>query len=106
MIRLQAMARPEPRTDAEPITIAVVASEHGPYAMFDVVSVTGTGAVLRGPLLLELGERLTLRVTRGAEAVEVGGRVGTVTRGDGHGEPLTEIVFDDSAAPRLRPIVA
>ena len=60
------MVRPEPTPAADAITIAVVGSEHGPYAMFDVVAVTTSGATLRGPLLLELNKRLTLRVRGGS----------------------------------------
>ena len=99
------MARPELTPAAAPITIAVVGAERGPYAMFDVVTVTGAGATLRGPLLLELGERLTLRVSRGDQSVDVGARVGGVKRGDAHTESTTEVVFDDGAAARLTPIV-
>jgi hypothetical protein len=99
------MARPEPTPAAAPITIAVVGAERGPYAMFDVVAVTDTGATLRGPLLLELGERLTLRVTRGDRSIDVDARVGGVKRGDAHAEPITDVVFDDGAAAKLRPIV-
>lgn len=99
------MARPEPTSAADAITIAVVGSEHGPYAMFDVVTVTMAGATLRGPLLLELGERLTLRVSRGERSVDVSARVGGVKRGDGHAEPTTDIVFDDGNASQLSPIV-
>jgi hypothetical protein len=99
------MARPEPSAAAAAITITVVGSDHGPYAMFDVVAVTTSGATLRGPLLLELGERLTLRVSRSGNSVDVPGRVGGVKKGDGHSEPTTDIVFDDGHGPRLSPIV-
>lgn len=99
------MARPEPTPAAAPITIAVVGADRGPYAMFDVVTVTTSGATLRGPLLLELGERLTLRITRGDQSVDVAARVGGLKRGDAHTEPTLDVVFDDGAAARLRPIV-
>lgn len=99
------MARPEPTMAAAPITIAVVGAERGPYAMFDVVTVTSAGATLRGPLLLELGEHLTLRVTRGEQSIDVGARVGGVKRGDAHTESTTDVVFDDGVAPRLTTIV-
>lgn len=99
------MVRPEPTPAADAITIAVVGSEHGPYAMFDVVAVTTSGATLRGPLLLELGERLTLRVSRGDQSVDVPARIGGVKRGDGHAEPTIDVVFDDGNASRLSPIV-
>jgi hypothetical protein len=100
------MARPEPTPATAPITISVVGSERGPYAMFDVVTVTSAGATLRGPLLLELGERLTLRVSRGEKHVDVDARVGGVKRGDAHTESTTDVVFDDGAAARLNGIVS
>lgn len=99
------MARPEPMAAADAITIAVVGSESGPYAMFDVVAVTTSGATLRGPLLLEVGERLTLRVSRGDKSIDVPARVGGVKRGDGHAEPTTDVIFDDGNGSRLSPIV-
>jgi hypothetical protein len=99
------MARPEPTPAAAPITISVVGSECGPYAMFDVVTVTSAGATLRGPLLLELGEHLTLRISRGERTVDVGARIGGVKRGDAHTESTTDVIFDDGAGARLTPIV-
>jgi len=105
MIGLPEMARPEPTPEAAPITIAVVGVECGPYAMFDVVTVTGTGATLRGPLLLELGERLTLRVSRGGTSIDVAARIGTVRRGDAHTDSTTDVIFDDDTAARLTAIV-
>jgi hypothetical protein len=99
------MARPEPTPAAAAISISVVGSEQGPYAMFDVVAVTTSGATLRGPLLLELGERLTLRVSRGDKSVDVAARIGAVKRGDGHSEPTTDVVFDDGNGAQLTPIV-
>jgi hypothetical protein len=99
------MARPEPTPAAAAITVAVVGAETGPYAMFDVVTVTTSGATLRGPLLLELGERLTLRVSRGDQSVDVAARIGGVKRGDGHSEPTTDVIFDDGVGARLSPIV-
>jgi hypothetical protein len=100
------MARPElTPAAAAAITISVVGSEQGPYAMFDVVTVTTSGATLRGPLLLELGERLTLRVSRGDKSVDVAARIGGMKRGDGHSEPTTDVVFEDGNASQLSPIV-
>jgi hypothetical protein len=99
------MARPEPTPAAAPITIAVVGAERGPYAMFDVVTVSRAGATLRGPLLLELGERLTLRLTRGEQSIDVGARVEGLVRGDAHTEPTTDVIFDDAMASQLTTIV-
>lgn len=91
--------------EAPPITIAVVGAERGPYAMFDVVTVTAAGATLRGPLLLELGERLTLRVSRAGQSIDVDAKVGGVKRGDAHTESTTDVIFDDGAAAKLRPVL-
>ncbi|HVK76826.1 MAG TPA: hypothetical protein VM734_26050 [Kofleriaceae bacterium] len=100
------MVRPEPTPAPEAVTVAVIVRDRSPYAMFDAIEVTATTARLRGPLLLELGERLRLRVARGATAVEVGARVTAVQRGDGHADPVTDLRFDDEAAGSLRPIVS
>ncbi len=99
------MARPEPTAAAAAITIAVIGIDSGCYEMFDVVAATGDGATLRGPLLLELGERLNLRLSRGDQSVDVIARVGNVKRGDGHSEPTIDVIFEDGAAARLVPIV-
>ncbi len=99
------MARPEPTPATDAVTVAVVVAGRAPYAMFDALEVTATGARLRGPLLLELGERLRLRVARGAQAVELGARVVEVRRGDGPDDPVTDVVFDDGSAAALRPIL-
>ncbi len=97
-----ALADPTPAA----ITVAVVGAEHGVYTMFDVVRVTASAATLRGPLLLEVGERLTLRVSRGERWVDVGARVSGVRRSDDHAEPTTDVAFDDGAAARLSPLVS
>jgi hypothetical protein len=99
------MARPEPTPAADAVTVAVIVPGRDPYAMFDAVEVTPTGGALRGPLLLELGERLRLRVARGERTVDVDARVVAVRRGDGRGEPVTEVAFDDASAATLRPLI-
>jgi len=98
------MATPEATQIAEPVTVVVIVAERDPYAMFDAVEVTSTGARLRGPLLLEVGERLTLRVARGEQSVEVAARVTSVERAD-HADPITGVSFVDPL-DRLAPLLA
>ena len=58
----------------------------GEYDMFDVRSVDLDGdvqsAVLSGPLFLEIGETLTLRVMNGKEKVDLTARVQSVATAD------------------------
>ena len=98
------MAKPEPGAHRA-ITAAVVVSGREPYTMFDARDVTATSARLRGPLLLEVGEAFTLRMSHGAVAVEVSTRVVEVVRGDGHGEPELVVAFAASDASKLAPLV-
>ena len=103
------MVQPEPTpsegTQRPPITASVVVSGHDPYAMYDAREVTTTGARLRGPLLLEIGESFTLRMIRGAIAVDVATRVTEVIRGDGHDEPEIVVAFAAGDAHKLAPLV-
>ncbi len=72
--RMSAVTELSPRA----IRAAIVGGDDGGgevYEMFDVVSVDTAGARLSGPLLLEIGEVLTLRLSRGELRVEVQGRV-------------------------------
>lgn len=87
------------------ITAAVVVAGRDPYAMFEAREVTRASARLRGPLLLEVGEAFTLRMTRGAVAVEVATKVTQVVRGDGHGEPEIVVAFAAGDAGKLAPLV-
>ncbi|MBE7450647.1 MAG: hypothetical protein HS111_17625 [Kofleriaceae bacterium] len=99
-----ALADPTPAA----ITVAVVGAERGVWTrVFDVVRVTASAATLRAPLLLEVGERLTLRVSRGERSVDVGARpVQRRAQGDDHAGPTTDVAFDDGAAARLSPLVS
>lgn len=97
---------PERKPDGSPaITASVVVAGRDPYAMFDAREVTRTSARLRGPLLLEVGEAFTLRMTRGEVAVEVPTKVTQVVRGDGHGEPELVVSFAAGDAGKLAPLV-
>ena len=84
------MAQPERSPSAASMTVSVRIEGRPPYAMFEVVELTATTARLRSPLLLELGEHVALRVTRGDRSVDVEGRVVEVEKGEG-GEPVSTV---------------
>jgi hypothetical protein len=90
--------------DLAQVKVAVRLDGREPYAMFELVALTDGGATLRGPLMLELGEQLALRLTRGDRSVDVEGRITAVDRGDGHADPVTTIELTDRAA--LDPLLA
>ncbi len=50
----------------------------GEYTMFDLRSLDEDGAVLDGPLYLEIGETLELRVEKGDKSIEILARVHAV----------------------------
>ncbi len=50
----------------------------GEYTMFDLQSLDEDGAVLEGPLFLEVGETLKLRVEKGDSSIELMARVHAV----------------------------
>lgn len=78
--------------------VVVVVDEHGaeaagaPYEMFDVESIDVGGARLVAPLLLEIGEEITLRVERGAARAEVRARVAAVERGEREAVSIVEFI--------------
>jgi hypothetical protein len=83
----------------------VLAGPAAPYRMFDVDDLDLHGARLRGPLLLEIGEEVTLRLSRGDAEAEVQARVTAVERGAG--DPVSVLAFvGDDAGARVRAIVA
>lgn len=93
------MARPEgSAAPTSQVEVAVRLDGRDPYAMFDVVGLTTTEARLRGPLMLEVGEQVTLRLTRAARTVDVQGRISAVTRGEDHADPVTTVELIDGAA--------
>lgn len=94
-----------PPSEPDRITAAVVVDGRDPYAMYEARQVTAISARLRGPLLLEVGESFTLRMTRGAIAVDVTTRVTEVIRGDGHAEPELIVAFAAGDAAKLGPLV-
>lgn len=98
------MAQSEP--DAKPaVAAAVVVNGRDPYAMYDVLALTSERARLRGPLLLEVGEAFTLRLSRGATTVEVPTKVAEVVRNGAHAEPELIVTFAPAYAARLAPLV-
>jgi hypothetical protein len=85
------------------VRAAILAPEgDGRYEMFDVASVDAAGARLVGPLLLEIGEEITLRLSRGDAEVDVKARVTAVERGGR--DPVSVVRFVGSTD--LRPIVS
>ena len=79
---MSAALAPSPGT----VRVAIVVGDGGgdqAYEVFDVVSVDTAGARVTGPLLLEVGEELTLRLTRGELRATVRGRVAAHQRAPG-----------------------
>ena len=92
---------------AAPVRVMVAAHADGgtPYAMFDVESVDPEGARLKGPLLLEVGEQVTLTLARGADAVEVKACVTSVERGDRDAVSIVSFVVENGTAERVRTLL-
>lgn len=72
-----------PSTGTVRVAIVDVGDADHAYELFDVVSVDTAGARVTGPLLLEIGEELTLRLTRGELRATVRGRVAAHQRAPG-----------------------
>jgi hypothetical protein len=92
-----------------PVRVLVAAHADGgtPYAMFDVESVDLEGARLKGPLLLEVGEEITLRLARGADEVEVRACVTSVERGERDAVSIVAFDFDEGgASDRVRALIS
>jgi hypothetical protein len=91
--------------DRMPVRVSVVGPADGTaYEIFTVESLDLAGARLTGPLSLELGEEITLRLSRGDAQAEVTARVSGLERGE-H-EATAVVTFTDAdAADRVRPVV-
>ncbi|HVV84290.1 MAG TPA: hypothetical protein VHE35_14555 [Kofleriaceae bacterium] len=98
------MAQPVGTEAPSQVAVAVRVAGRAPYAMFDLVRLTSSAALLRGPLMLELGEQLTLLLEKGDRKVEVEGRITAVERGDGHEDPVTTVELGDATA--IAPLLA
>jgi hypothetical protein len=72
---------------------ASVLGGDGGYEMFDVVEIDDRGARLVGPLLLEVGEEITLRLAKGGADVELRARVTRVERGEREAATLVTFVI-------------
>ncbi len=100
----------EPPATAGPARPRIVASVLssadgvGPYQMFDVVTLDTTGARLTGPLLLEIGEEVTLRLVCGASQFDVKARVTSFEPGEHETTSVVSFV-DAVAAERVRTVV-
>jgi hypothetical protein len=85
---------------ADPGTAAVLGASAGDrYEMFDVAAIDEDGARLVGPLLLEIGEEITLRLTRDERVVELRARITGVERAGGEAVSLVRFVDRSSPAP-------
>lgn len=97
------MAPPgKPNDDA--IRADVVIAGRAPYAMYTATAVSPLSARLRGPLLLEIGEAFTLRMSRAAVAVEVPTKVVEVVRSE-HGESEMVVAFAEADRAKLAPLL-
>ena len=76
---------------ATPLRIAVVDGSRGEYDMFDFERVDGESIFVRGPVLLEIGEMLSLALRRGGETVVV--RVRVTRHHDQAGDGVTELAL-------------
>lgn len=87
------------------VRVSVVGPADGTaYEIFSVESVDLAGARLIGPLSLEIGEEITLRLSRGDAHAEVTARVAGVERGEREATAVVTFV-DDDAADKVRPVV-
>ncbi|MCB9559583.1 MAG: hypothetical protein H6709_19810 [Kofleriaceae bacterium] len=100
-------ASPSPGATA-PAALAVavlgLGQDAAAYEMFDVVSLDVAGARLAGPLLLEIGEELTLRLSRGATSVQLRARITGHSRGERGMVSAVDFV-EPGAAERVRAVV-
>ena len=93
---------------AGPVRVLVAAHADGgaPYAMFDVESVDLDGARLKGPVLLEIGEQVTLTLARGGDQLEVKACVTSVERGERDAVSVVAFETDENGtAERLRAVI-
>lgn len=90
------MASPDDKPPS--IQVAVCVDGRDPYKLFEVVELTASKARLRGPLMLERGEQLSLKFTRAGRSAVAEGKIVEVARGDGHTDPVTTVEIADDAA--------
>ena len=74
------------------------------YEMFSVESLDAAGARLTGPLALEIGEEIVLRLVRGDAKADVKARVAKIERGAREATSVVKFVEAD-AAERVRPVI-
>lgn len=98
------VAQPSSSSKDDAIRAAVVIAGRTPYAMYTATAVSPLSARLRGPLLLEIGETFTVRMSRAAIAVEVATKVVEVVRGE-HGESEMLIAFAEADRGKLAPLL-
>jgi hypothetical protein len=81
--------------------IAIVTGERTPYDMFDIESFAVGSVRVRTPLLLEIGEEVSLRIERGNESTIVRARVAGHDASGDEAVTTLSVVGDDSVARRL-----
>ena len=96
---------PPGNSNDDAIRAAVVIAGRALYAMYTATAMSPLSARLRGPLLLEIGETFTVRMSRAAVAVEVPTKVVEVVRND-HGDSEMVIAFTEADRPKLAPLLA
>jgi hypothetical protein len=95
---------PPGNSNDDAIRAAVVIAGRPPYAMYTATAVSPLSARLRGPLLLEIGEAFTVRMSRASVAVEVLTKVVEVVRND-HGDSEMVIAFTEAERAKLAPLL-
>ncbi len=96
---------PPGNSNDDAIRAAVVIAGRPPYAMYVATAVSPLSARLCGPLLLEIGEAFTVRMSRAAVAVEVATTVVEVVR-NAHGDSEMVIAFAEADRATLAPLLA
>jgi hypothetical protein len=95
------MSAPSVQREPQAARVAIVSGQRAPYDMFDVDAIEASAVRVRGPLLLEIGEEISLRIERGGESAVVKARV---TSHDAVGDDTvtTLSIVDDAVPERLR----
>ena len=99
------MSAPSTKLDTAPLRVALVQGQRAPYDMFDVDGVDADDVRVRGPMLLEVGEEVQLRVERGSQTALIRARVSahdvaSKGRGAGHDVVTTLSLVGDTAVVR------
>jgi hypothetical protein len=97
------MSAPSKKLEPSPLRVTLVHGQRAPYEMFDVDSVGAEDVRVRGPMLLEVGEEVQLRIERGGQSAIIRARVSAHdvgTHGGGHDAVTTLSLVGDTAVVR------